>query len=76
MRVEKQEEEKEANRWPEPAEEEGRKEIGIAVVVAIETTLSDASATDVSSLVSSSTTKPPPIPNGFPVLAIGSAPVL
>nr|CAN80816.1 hypothetical protein VITISV_020467 [Vitis vinifera] len=51
------------------------REIGSAADAETETTPSDPSATDASSLASSSTPKPPPIPNGFLASEIGSAPV-
>jgi len=49
--------------------------IGSAVVATTETTLSDHSAIDVNNHVFSLIPKPLLIPNGFLVLAIGSAPV-
>lgn len=56
-------------------EKEGEKGIGSAAVATTGTTPSDHSATDASNPASSSTPKPPLIPSGSLVLAIGSAPV-
>lgn len=55
--------------------EKGEKGIGSAAVATTGTMLSDHSAIDASNPASSSTPKPPLIPSGFLVLAIGSAPV-
>lgn len=57
-------------------EEEVEKEIGSVADAGTETTPSEASATDVSSLDSWSTTKLLPIPSGSLESAIGSVPVL
>lgn len=55
--------------------EKGEKGIGSAAVATTGTMLSDHSAIDASNRASSSIPKPPLIPSGFLVLAIGSAPV-
>jgi len=55
--------------------EKGEKGIGSAAVATTGTMLSDHSAIGASSPASSSIPKPPLIPSGFLVLAIGSAPV-